>query len=120
MLSDFFRINLPYGLKRNENGEWMAFNSEYKPIGFNENSDAGSLPVYNGYKGLTNGLIRQITEYNESSVNLDEEGNIKCFWLYNDTTNPMNQDSKENEYWDIYWEKLKKLARLYVKHSKNE
>lgn len=120
MLSDFFRINLPYGLKRNENGEWMAFNREYKPIGFNENGDSGSPLVYNAYKGLTNGLIRKITEYDERSVNVDEQGNIKCFWLYNDTTNPMNQGSRENKYWDIYWRKLKNLAKLYVKYPQSE
>jgi hypothetical protein len=34
-LTDFFRKNLPYGIARNENGEWMAFNREYLPLGFN-------------------------------------------------------------------------------------
>ena len=32
-LSNFFKINLPYGIKRNENGQWTAFNREYKPLG---------------------------------------------------------------------------------------
>lgn len=36
MLNDFFRINLPYGIAQNNKGEWMAFNREYRPIGFNE------------------------------------------------------------------------------------
>jgi hypothetical protein len=30
-LSDFFRINMPYGLKRNPSDEWFAFNREYMP-----------------------------------------------------------------------------------------
>lgn len=35
-LSDFFRINLPYGIKRNSKNEWFAFNREYVPIGWNK------------------------------------------------------------------------------------
>jgi hypothetical protein len=27
-LTDFFRINLPYGMNKNENGEWICFNRE--------------------------------------------------------------------------------------------
>jgi hypothetical protein len=34
-LTDFFRINLPYGLKRNDNDEWFCFNREYVPLGWN-------------------------------------------------------------------------------------
>jgi hypothetical protein len=36
MLTDFFRINLPYGMQKNEKGEWMFFNREYVPLGWNE------------------------------------------------------------------------------------
>ena len=39
MLSDFFRINFPYGLMRNENGEWTAFNRDYLPLGHNSKPD---------------------------------------------------------------------------------
>jgi len=39
MLGNFFRINMPYGIIRNENGEWMAFNREYMPLGFNDIRD---------------------------------------------------------------------------------
>ncbi|MDR1501199.1 MAG: hypothetical protein LBT43_01920 [Prevotella sp.] len=127
MLSDFFRINLPYGLARNEKGEWMAFNREYKPLGFNttetsvdartlkENSK--ELPLFSLFFGLTNRFIQEITEYDESAVNRDEQGNIHRFWLYNDSTNPMNQLDKDTEYWVIYWKKLEKIARLNVHHN---
>jgi hypothetical protein len=127
MLSDFFRINLPYGLARNEKGEWMAFNREYKPLGFNttetsvdartlkENSK--ELPLFSLFFGLTNRFIQEITEYDESAVNRDEQGNIHRFWLYNDSTNPMNQPDKDTEYWVIYWKKLEKIARLNVHHN---
>ena len=29
-LTDFFRINLPYGIRKNDKGEWVAFNREYQ------------------------------------------------------------------------------------------
>jgi hypothetical protein len=127
MLSDFFRINLPYGLARNENGEWMAFNREYKPLGFNTTEtsidartlkgNSRELPLFSLFFGLTNRFIQEITEYDESAVNRDEQGNIHCFWLYNDSTNPMNRPDKDNEYWSIYWKKLEKIARLNVHHN---
>lgn len=121
MLSDFFRINLPYGLIRNEHGEWMAFNREYKPLGFTTtNSNIYGLPVYACYRGLTDRLIHKIIGNEKSSVNFDETGKIKRFWLYNDSTNPMNQGRKNNKYWKIYWKKLEKLARLDVKYPKDE
>jgi len=60
MLSDFFRINLPYGIAKNENGEWMAFNREYLPLGYNDTNLKGlpgesytELPVYTRYDNFT-------------------------------------------------------------------
>ncbi len=66
MLSDFFRINLPYGLERNANGEWMAFNREYLPLGFNTKDlrsdffpekEVEDSPYYTRYKGLTERVL---------------------------------------------------------------
>ena len=129
MLSDICRINLPYGLERNDGGKGMAFNREDKPLGFNTTDKAADarsmkgnspeLPVFSLYIGLTNRFIQEITGYDESAVNRDEQGNIRRFWLYNDSTNPMNQQKKENEYWDIYWQKLKGIARLDAVHLNN-
>lgn len=30
---DFFRINMPYGMVRNDKGEWCFFNREYTYLG---------------------------------------------------------------------------------------
>ncbi len=119
MLSDFFRINLPYGLKRNEQGGWMAFNREYMPLGFRtKENENGGLPVHAYYKGLTDKLILEIVGNDKIGINFDEQGKINRFWLYSDSTNPMNQSSKDNKYWAIYWDKLEKLARLNINYSK--
>lgn len=122
MLSDFFRINLPYGLTRDEKGRWMAFNREYRrPLGFNTtDGTVPKLPVYTSYKGLTDSLIREIAGREKGAIDVDENGSIKRFWLYNDTTNPMNLGNKQNEYWDIYWSKLQKLASLELKNWKEQ
>ena len=115
MLSDFFRINLPYGMIKNDNGEWMAFNREYKSLGFNTTDcDVNELPVYICYKGLTDRLIMNFVGHDKSAVKIDENGNVKSFWLYNDSTNPMNQGDKNNKYRDIYRNKLKRLATLNI------
>lgn len=37
MLENFFRINLPYGMIRNDKNEWMCFNREYMPLGYVSN-----------------------------------------------------------------------------------
>jgi hypothetical protein len=120
MLSDLFRINLPYGMLRNEAGEWMAFNREYKPVGFHtrERIEYGDYPVFSPYLRLTDSLIMELTEHDEHAVTRDDKGNIRQFWLYNDSTNPMNQPSKENKFWDRYWHKLEKLAKLSVRKDR--
>lgn len=60
-LSNFFRINLPYGIKKNSNDELMAFNREYMTVGWNSveykkninNDDYSDNPIYTKYKSLT-------------------------------------------------------------------
>lgn len=59
MLNNFFRINMPYGITRNEKGEWSAFNREYMPLGYNDSrlkgniiKEFGELPIWTKYKAL--------------------------------------------------------------------
>jgi len=111
MLGDFFRINLPYGLKRNDNGEWYAFNREYVPIGFYENGDRQQfkqmdLPIYVKYKGLTEALLNKLGS--GGKVDLDDKGKVQQVWFYNDATNPI-RDAKQ---WPGYFDKVKLLAKL--------
>lgn len=120
MLSDFFRINLPYGFSQNTNKEWMAFNREYLPLGFNDMSMKGSpetsylnLPVYTKYKRISEKLLIELAG-EESSVQRNDNGEIIRIFLYNDTTNPMNQSTEKKELWDKYFEKLKKISKLKV------
>ena len=112
-LLDFFSINFPYGLIRNNKGEWAAFNREYVPLGFNEKKVDSSF-VYTKYKGLSESILLKIAENGEESVRRDEEGKIWKVWLYDDRTNPMAQRSMKNIYWQKYWEKLEILSKLSI------
>ncbi len=115
MLNDFFRINLPYGIARKEDGTWMAFNREYMPLGYNNemyknipNVLYTDLPIYTKYKirkGQLDFLENESTQYNE-------KGEAVKYFLYDDGTNPMNQSTEKKALWDDYFEKLKKLSKL--------
>lgn len=116
-LTDFFRINLPYGIVKNNDGEWMAFNREYVPLGWNitdptiQNINDGisfnDIPVKTKYKNVTEKLLAKLID-NNTSVDYDDKGKIKKIILYNDRTNPTN----DKEYWDRYVDKIKILSQL--------
>ena len=113
-LSNFFKINFPYGIKRNEDGEWAAFNREYKPLGFNDhfkNFDFKKYPLYTKYQKFDlNQLVSLINE-DVSNIQIDNEGNIKKIFFYNDKTNPSNNP----EYWEDYIKIIKVLSNLVRK-----
>lgn len=116
MLTDFFRINLPYGIKKNSKGEWAAFNREYQPLGFNKTSQTlpseefDKLFVYTKYTGLTESLLLKIAS-EERFAKRDEKGKIQMVFLYNDGSNPMKEDSN-SELWKNYFAKLKLLSKV--------
>src|SRR5680860_317057 len=97
-LNNFFKINLPYGIKRNENGHWAAFNREYRPLG--ENNFFKGVPesdyVHTDYVGLSDKFLMGLAD-DPSSVQMDENNVIIKVFFYNDTTNPSNHPEKG--YW---------------------
>lgn len=118
MLNNFFRINLPYGFAKNENGDWMAFNREYRPIGYNESSEKGmpgksylDLPVYTKYQRVTEKFLLELVD-DASDIQRNEKGEIEKIFLYKDGTNPVNQSSDKPELWENYFKKLQRLAKL--------
>jgi hypothetical protein len=119
-LSDFFRINLPYGIKRNSNNEWVAFNREYKPLGwtdsFNDNFSLDSddvnpdYPIYTKYKAITEKKLIEIAG-SEGKLHYDKEGKIDRVYLYGDGNVP-SRNTQTKKDWDDYFDKIKKLSRL--------
>jgi len=108
MLTDFFRINMPYGMKRNDNGEWSFYNREYMPLGWTDSisdSQFAGLPINAKYKNLGEGNLLKLSHSGEASVRRDNKGEIKQLWFYDDRTNPMNN----SEYWPNYFTKPAQL-----------
>lgn len=122
-LNNFFAINLPYGIERNEQGEWVAFNREYSPLGYSEKSSLTiedeikktNAPLYCKYNRITEQTLLKLAIKGEESVRRDEEGNIKRIWLYDDSTNPNHSANKLINHYAEYWKKLEILAKLSVK-----
>lgn len=120
-LTNFFRINLPYGIARNSKGEWIAFNREYMPLGWNsinskeadnfENNVYGHLPVYTKYKNVTLNKLNELI-LNKDWVKYDDEKNISVIWFYDDRTNPTI-----SKYWEDYFRLIQKLSFWEVQSS---
>lgn len=107
-LSDFLRINLPYGMKKNEAGEWLVFNREYLPLGWNSNersedisqNDAfAKFPIYTKFEGLTDNYISELIG-KEKSLKRDSNGKINMVFFYDGGSNPYNE-GKSERYFNI-------------------
>ncbi|MDB5227341.1 MAG: hypothetical protein JWN78_1534 [Bacteroidota bacterium] len=117
-LNNFFRINLPYGLRRTSKNEWVAFNRLYLPLGFNSKSEKNILeddsypefPIFTKFNGVTEELLSEVAE----KISRDSKGEIKTIYLYSDITNP----TLDEDYWNIYFEKIKILSALNVTSTK--
>lgn len=113
-LSNFFRINFPYGIQQTEEGKWTAFNREYVPLGINDEhypAHTVELPNSTSYQGISEKFLLSLVD-DESMIHRDKQGRITRVFLYNDATNPTNQEYEKKSLWDSYFEKLKKLGKL--------
>ncbi len=110
-LSNFFKINMPYGIKKNENNEWTAFNREYKPLSCNDpfTQIPDSEFVYTNYGKLSDQFLLSLADQ-PSSVHFDENNTITLVYFYSDSTNPSN--FQDNTLWERYFDKLRKLASI--------
>lgn len=109
-LGDFFRINMPYGMERNDKDEWFVYNREYKPLGWNTSRyvDTKEYPVFTKYKGLTEAILLKLACPKEDTIKKDRNNEICQIWFYSDATNP-----KDNpEYWNDYFNRIKVLSML--------
>lgn len=124
MLENFFRINLPYGMIRNDKNEWMCFNREYMPLGYVDTDFKKSmsgmypnytdLPIYAAYMGLTEFILIRLADRSPDSIRRDLDGKICQVFFYDDGTNPTNAKDKKhsNFLYETYFEKLKVLSEL--------
>ena len=117
-LTDFFRINLPYGLKKTANNEWYVFNREYMPLGWNTTKGQQTIhsetaynefPIRTKYKGLTEKAILKILT-NPDRIQRDEGGQIVTIFFYDDGTNPQSTP----KYWGDYFDIIKAFSKFNV------
>lgn len=110
-MTDFFRINLPYGMIRNDKGEWCFFNREYTYLGCKEKEIIEEdSPFFCRYDGITEELLEDLA-IDSSSITRNEKNEIIRIWFYNDATNPSGR-KLDSELWESYQSKLKKLCAL--------
>ncbi|MFW0716216.1 hypothetical protein [Pedobacter sp. N23S346] len=119
-LTDFFRINFPYGIAFIPKMGWYAFNREYMPLGwhkkdhtaFNSSTVEEIQKISSFYKGLSEKLLHELADESDS-IERDDSGEITRIWFYSDSNNP-NNDLKN---WEPYIKKIKKLAKLKVENK---
>lgn len=112
MTMDFFRTNLPYGMQKNEKGQWMFFNRQYKPLGcattdFIEDKDL--VDFYSNYPKMNDEFLISLAEF--ASVEKNEKGEISRIWFYRNATIPAKEKLDKSK-WNNYISKLKLLASL--------
>jgi hypothetical protein len=116
-LESFLSINMPYGLRRNEKGEWATFNREYMQLGMGNIVDKMSINypnhfenqfIYVKYKDLTETML----EYLGASYDLyrDANGKICELRLFHPAEHPRSGDKAMKDY----FERLRLLATLEV------
>ena len=108
---DFFRINMPYGMRKNENNEWFFFNREKMPLGWNKenntNYDPPTQAIFTKYSLLTDPTLLKLSCDGENAIKRNDKGEIEIVFLYNDKKNPQSHP----EYWNEYFEKIKLLSK---------
>jgi hypothetical protein len=118
-LNNFFKINLPYGIAKNMDGEWMAFNREYMPLGYSQRDhqfhigENNEAPIYSKYKGLTDNFLVQLGD-TPKDIQRNDKGEIIKVFLYDDGSNPSNHKPSKKDLWERYFSKLEKLSKLNI------
>lgn len=112
MTTDFLRMNLPYGMQKNENGQWMFFNRQYKPLGCATTDfivDKDLVDFYSYYPKMDDAFLESLGEF--GAIDRNAEGQIKRVWFYKDATVP-SVGKLDEVKWNNYISKLKMLASL--------
>lgn len=115
--SNFFQINMPYGVIFKANGQVVCFNREYAPLGHlksNESylawSNESDLPIFGNYEPVSDDLLRKISI--DGKIDVLEDG-TRIIWLYLDDSNPTHHP-KSDKKWQAYFDKIRMLSELGV------
>lgn len=95
-------IIFPYGMNRNEDGTWLLFNRNYKPVGLitKEHVDYSDPRHAMKIKGLGQATL--------AKLDIRGEGTGDQIFFYNDATTPESSEAAM----DAYMKRLRILIRL--------
>jgi len=115
-LDDFFRINMPYFMVRIKNDEWVFYNREGLPLGWNdiykkehhkEDDAYANVPIRTKYVDITEEFLNLLVD-DEKYVSYDEDGKIKEIQLHSGGPGLKDND----EFFESYFRKIILLSRL--------
>ena len=103
-LNNYIAVYLPYCLRKQEDGRYVALNREYKPVGFITSDwiNYDDYPVRANIKGIGPCTARKLSCHSS-----EDTGDI---FLYHDGCNPIIDE----DYMSDYFEKLELLAKMQV------
>lgn len=111
MKTEFFRINLPYGIEKTAKGTWRCFNRDYSPLGFSREECVFGEHVSRGLKfnDLPYVFLFSLADQHSfPSVVKNDSGEPVRIFFYSDNSNP----AEFPEFWEEYSQKLKALAQF--------
>jgi hypothetical protein len=119
-LIDFKTTNMPYGMCRNEKGQWAIFNREYKPLGFY--TDKGSvqdghfdhLPIWLNYENFYLSNLKKI--FPENGFKECRNGRLLVFFY----GTPPEKGLYDKNQLKVYFKRLNKLFNKFIKPPKQK
>lgn len=112
MFVNHFNKNFPYGIARNKDDKWLAFNRENKPIKHNSPlAGRTDIPVYTKHAKLDEKLLLELAD-DESCIIRSRQGKIIKIFLYTEATHPLDQLASNPDLWFNYFNKLKKISEI--------
>lgn len=114
-LDNFGRINLPYGMMRNDKDEWMIFNRDYKALGCRDRSaklDYENPAMWVKYENLTEKKLLSFHHpfIDRGGPTYDSEGKITQVYFYTEGDCPFTDKNQYKRYFKV----LEELSRLKV------
>jgi hypothetical protein len=108
MLNNIFRINMPYGIKGNNNKGWYFFNREYLPLGCIETNKTD--PIFIKYDINDSDFDTLFNLNCGRQKRFENEEEYIFIFFYNDSTNPVNSNVNKNTNWANYIKIMKFIS----------
>ena len=113
-LTNFFNINLPYGMRKIENNTREVYNREYQILWWNQNDWGHDYPIelQTEYARFTDKFIEKHIPSRQIHRN-EKTWEIISLFFYDDWTNPWS----DIKHWDKYSKILKQFSKIQRKNN---